>query len=46
MKRFTNNIQIGMVPRETIPPKSNGDQPSLTVPEQANHPPVKEQVRD
>jgi hypothetical protein len=44
MKRFTNNIRIGMVPRDTMPPKSNGDQLSSNVYEQTNHQPVKEQV--
>jgi hypothetical protein len=38
MKRFTNNIRIGMVPRDNIPSKSDGDQ--------SNHQPVKEQVCD
>jgi hypothetical protein len=46
MKRFTNNIRIGMVPRETIPPQSDGDQSSPNVYEQTNHQPVKEQVCD
>ncbi len=46
MKRFTNNIRIGMVPRDTVPPKSDGDQSSPKVSEQANHQPMKEQVCD
>jgi len=44
MKRFTNNIRIGMVPRSTIPPKSDGDQFSPSIYEQTNQQPVKEQV--
>jgi hypothetical protein len=44
MKKFSNTIHIGKIPRRPPSPKVNEHQSSSNVQEQTNHQPIKEQV--